>query len=164
MCCFWVEALKSHLPFPVPPRTVKFQKKDGPGSRVSKRRQHRAEPPADADGMYHEQERNPCCFCHWDFWSFLLLQQNLAYPNLPEIKTIWIQDSNSGLWTPRPMRLVAPYRYPSCLLLRRHPVNVTSSGENWPSYCSYPWLGKKLIFFSPHRCRKKILWAKVNGR
>lgn len=122
MCCFWVEAYKSHLPFPVPPRTVKFQK-DRPASCVSKWGQCRAEPPAEADGMQHAQERSLCCFCHWDFWSCLLLQQNLGYPNLPEVKTIWIQDSNSGLRILRPMLLVALYRYPYCLLLIRHPVD-----------------------------------------
>ena len=160
MCWFWVETFKNHLPFPVPPWTMTFQKKDLPASCVSKWGQCSADP----DGRRHEQERSLCCFCHWDFWSSLLPQQNLAYPNLPKIKTIWIQDSNSGLRILRLMLLVAPYKYPYCLFLMRHPVDVTSSRKNWLSYCSYPWLEMRLIFFPLTECRKKILWAKVNGR
>lgn len=96
-CWFWVEAPKSHLPFPAPPRRVMFQEVDCPASCVLKWGQCRAEPPANTDGMQREQEINARCFCHWDFRSCLLLQQNLAYPTLPKIKIIWIQDSNSGL-------------------------------------------------------------------
>lgn len=84
----------------------------------------------DTDGRRDEQERSLCCFSHRDFWSCLLPQQNLAYPNLPKIKAIWLQDSNSGFKVPRPMSLVAPYRYPYCLLKMRYPVDVTSSGKN----------------------------------
>lgn len=162
-CWFWVEAPKSHLPFPAPPRRVMFQEADHPASCVLKWGRCRAQPPANTDGTQHEQEINARCFCHWNFRSCLLLQQNLAYPSLPKIKTIWIQDSNSGLMKLRPMLLVPPYRHPYHLLVIKSPVDVTSSREIWLSCSSYPWLGTKLIFFC-HRCREKILRSKVNGR
>lgn len=74
------------LPFPMLPQIMRFQKKDCPLSCVLRWGQCRTESPPNEDGMQQGQEINLHCFCHWEFWSCLLLQQTLAYPNLPKIK------------------------------------------------------------------------------
>lgn len=155
---FW-EDFKAFL-LPCATTNSDVPKADCPVSCVLKRRQWRTEPPPNDNGMQREQGINLLLLPEI-FGVFYYCSQTWLILSRPG-KTTQIQDSYLCLMILKPVLLVPLYRYPHCLWEIKRSVDVTSTRENWLTCCSYPWLGKKVIFF--HTCTKKTLWAKVSGR